>query len=82
VFCYHRSVKPYICYNKNGFRLYPSRTLQGEAAVAFLRFAQDYLQALARRYGERPRLRLEADYLEADLSSAPRTLRATRYLVR
>lgn len=79
-FCYHRNMKPHIRYGENGFRLYPPCTLRGEAATAFLRFSEDYFRALAKRYGEAARFHRGRDYLEADLSQAPRTLRAARRL--
>jgi hypothetical protein len=75
-------MKPHIRYRDNGFMLYPPPTLRGEAALAFLRFSQDYFRALAKRYGETPRFRLEGNRLEADLSRAPRTLQASRRLSR
>lgn len=75
-------MRPYIRYGKNGFRLYPPRTLRGEAATAFLRFSEDYFRVLAKRYGEAARFRLEGNRLEADLSRAPRTLQAARRLSR
>lgn len=73
-------MKPYICYEKKGFRLYPPRTLRGEAATAFLRFSADYFRALAKRYGETAHLEVDGDRLVADLSRAPRTLQAARQL--
>ncbi|PZA05825.1 MULTISPECIES: hypothetical protein [unclassified Meiothermus] len=75
-------MKPHIRYRDNGFRLYPPPGLRGEAATAFLRFSQDYFRALAKRYGEEPRFRLDRSCLEVDLSRAPRTLRAVRCLAR
>jgi hypothetical protein len=75
-------MKPHIRQRNNGFRLYPPPNLRGVAARDFLRFSQEYFQALARRYGETPRFRLRQDYLEVDLSQAPWTLRAIRSLSR
>lgn len=75
-------MKPHIRYRDNGFLLYPPHTLRGEAAAAFLRFSADYFQALAKRYGEPVRLEVEGNRLVADLSQAPRTLRAARRLER
>jgi hypothetical protein len=75
-------MKPYVRQRNNGFRLSPPPTLWGAAAREFLCFSRDYFQALARRYGEAPRFRLEGAHLEVDLSQAPRTLRAVRNLSR
>ncbi|ADD27321.1 hypothetical protein Mlute_00004 [Meiothermus luteus] len=55
-------------------------SFDGEAATAFLHFSADYFRVLAKRYGEDARFRRGRDYLEADLSQAPRTLRAARRL--
>lgn len=79
-FCYHQNMKPYIRYGKNGFRLYPPRSLRGEAATAFLRFSAEYFKALASRYGEEAHLEVDGHQLVADLSQAPLTLRAARRL--
>lgn len=73
-------MKPHIRYGKNGFRLYPPRSLRGEAASAFLRFSAEYFKALARRYGEEAHLEVDGNQLVADLSQAPRTLQAARRL--
>lgn len=73
-------MKPHIRYTPKGFLLYPPRTLQGEAATAFLRFSADYFRALARRYGEAAHLEVDDNRLLADLSKAPRTLQAARRL--
>lgn len=75
-------MKPHIRYRNNGFLLYPPSNLRGEAAQAFLRFSQEYFRALAKRYGEPVRLEVNNNRLLADLSQAPRTLRATRRLGR
>jgi len=75
-------MKPYIRYGKNGFRLYPPRTLRGEAATAFLRFSADYFRVLAQRYGETVHLEVDGNRLVADLSQAPRTLQAAQRLAR
>ncbi|GAO74244.1 hypothetical protein [Meiothermus ruber] len=75
-------MKPYIRYWNNGFRLYPPRTLRGEAATAFLRFSAEYFRALARRYREQAHLEVDGNRLVADLSQAPRTLQAARRLSR
>ncbi len=75
-------MKPHIRYRSNGFLLYPPSNLRGEAAQAFLQFSQDYFRALAKRYGETVHLEVEGNRLLADLSQAPRTLRATRRLGR
>jgi len=73
-------MKPCIYYKDKGFLLYPPQGLRGDAAAAFLRFSADYFQALAMRYGETAELELGRDRLVADLSRAPRTLRAARAL--
>jgi len=75
-------MKPHIRHRDNGFRLSPPPNLRGEAARDYLRFSQEYFQALAHRYGEAPRFRLEGAHLEVDLSQAPWTLRAVRSLQR
>jgi len=75
-------MKPHVCRRNNGFRLSPPPNLRGEAARDYLRFSQDYFQAMARRYRETPRFRLRRDYLEVDLSQAPWTLREIRSLSR
>lgn len=73
-------MKPHVRYRDNGFLLYPPRTLQREAATAFLRFSADYFSALAKRYGETAHLEVDGNRLVADLSQAPLTLRAARRL--
>ncbi|GEM88554.1 hypothetical protein [Meiothermus granaticius] len=75
-------MKPHIRYGKNGFQLYPPRSLRGEAAAAFLRFSADYFRVLARRYGEEAHLEVGGHQLVADLSQAPLTLQAARRLDR
>jgi len=75
-------MKSYIRYRNNGFLLYPPSNLRGEAAQAFLHFSQDYFRILAKRYGEPVCLEVVGDRLLADLSQAPRTLRAARSLQR
>jgi hypothetical protein len=75
-------MRPHIRYRDNGFLLYPPSNLRGEAAQAFLQFSQDYFRALAKRYGEPVHLEVEGNRLLADLSQAPRTLRAARHLGR
>ena len=73
-------MRPHIRYQNNGFLLYPPSNLRGEAAQAFLHFSQDYFRILAKRYGEPVHLEVAGDRLVADLSRAPRTLRAAHLL--